>query len=115
MDVFNKDLILNANAVGSGTARGAGLLIRDNNTNNQSFFIVDSFGTGFNLKAPEENRTVNFNLTNFNNGLVKCSGNVLTSSTGLINDISGLQTALDSKLNLSGGTMTGDLLHQTLE
>lgn len=107
--IKDKDIILNSNSSGSGTARGAGLLIRDNNSNIAGKFVVNSLGTGYNLKAPEEAREINIDLPNFNNGLVKCSGNTLTSSAGAISDISGLQSALDGKLSLTGGTMSGTL------
>jgi hypothetical protein len=70
--VSDKDIQLNANAVGSGTARDAGILIRDNNNNNQSYLITDSLGTGWFMKAPETNQVLNFKNSNFNsNGFIK--------------------------------------------
>ena len=70
--VSDKDIQLNANAVGSGTARDAGIVIRDNNINNQSYLITDSLGTGWLMKAPETNQVLNFKNSNFNsNGFIK--------------------------------------------
>jgi hypothetical protein len=53
LDVDNKIITLNKNSVGSGTAKNAGILIRDNNIDDQGFFRVNQFGSGFIMKAPE--------------------------------------------------------------
>lgn len=110
--ISDKDIYLNSNSVGSGTARGAGIFIRDNNSNIAGKIIVNSLGTGYNLKAPEDAREVNFDLPNFNNGLLKVSSNVITSSAGAISDITGLQTALDGKASITGQTFSGAIAVQ---
>ena len=89
--VTNKDIQLNANAVGSGTARGAGILIRDNNSDTAGKFIVNNAGTGYNLKAPEEAREINLDLSNFGNGVLSVSANTVTSGN------------LTQTLNFTGG------------
>ena len=111
--ISDKDIILNAGSVGSGTARGSGIYIRDNSSNVAGKLVVNSAGTGFNLKAPEDSREVNFDLANFGNGLLKVSGNVISASVGTISDISGLQTSLNSKANIAGQTFTGAIILNT--
>ena len=111
--ISDKDIILNAGSVGSGTARGSGIYIRDNSSNVAGKLVVNSAGTGFNLKAPEDSREVNFDLANFGNGLLKVSGNVISASVGTISDISGLQTSLNSKANIAGQTFTGAIIMNT--
>jgi hypothetical protein len=70
--VSDKDIQLNANALGSGTARDAGIVIRDNNNNNQSYLITDSLGTGWFMKAPETDQVLNFKNINFtSNSFIK--------------------------------------------
>ena len=110
LNIQNKQIFLNSNASGSGTARNAGILIRDAGSNIQSYITVNGVGTGFLLKAPEHSREINLDLPNFGSGLLKCSSaNVVTSGTGTISDISGLQAALDGKLDASGGIVMSGL------
>jgi ethanolamine utilization microcompartment shell protein EutS/uncharacterized SAM-dependent methyltransferase len=55
LQVDDKQIIINKNAVGSGTARNAGIFIRDNNSDTQGYINVSNLGSGFELKAPENN------------------------------------------------------------
>ncbi len=51
--VTDKTILLNKDAVGSGTARGAGLNIRDSDNDTQGYIIVSATGDNYLLKAPE--------------------------------------------------------------
>ena len=53
VEVFNKKITLNKDSVGSGTARGVGINIRDNNKDDQGYIKIGSTGKEIVFKAPE--------------------------------------------------------------
>lgn len=131
--VSDKNIQLNANASGAGTARGAGINVRDSNTDNQGYLIVDgSTGTKWQFKAPEVAGIVTlipgasgFNidqgvavvdsptfagltLTSFN-GVVKAVSGVLSASALVNADVSATAAIAYSKLNLTGNIVNADI------
>ena len=53
IEVFNKKITLNKDSIGSGTARGVGINIRDNNKDDQGYIKVGITGEEILFKAPE--------------------------------------------------------------
>lgn len=131
--VADKNIQLNANAIGSGTARGAGLNIRDNNLDTQSYVRVDgSTGTTWEFKAPEAAGVITFipGVSGFSlnqgvsttdsptfsglilsgfNGVVKASSGTLSASLLLNADIDSAAAIAYSKLDLSNSIVDTDI------
>ena len=89
LTVSNKFVQLNDGAVGSGTARNAGIFIRDNGNDSQSYFRTDpTLGTKIQFKAPE------------NTGVVEIAPVSGATSTVVITDgdqtINGIKTFADT-------------------
>ena len=104
--IEDKYISLNKGAIGSGTARGAGFQIRDDNDNNKGFFMVNEQGTGFRFKPPEDSRNVNFDFKNFENGFIKCSGNTVYGSSAMDTEMTFVpNVTMFSRLNVSGPTI----------
>jgi hypothetical protein len=91
LDVSDNLITLNKNASGSGTARGSGIQIRDNNTDGQAYIKTSSLGTSWELKAPENNFIL--------------STPILTANETLITT----QDVSNNYLKLIGGTLSGNL------
>ena len=53
VEIFNKKITLNKDSIGSGTARGCGINIRDNNKDDQGYIKVGISGDEILFKAPE--------------------------------------------------------------
>lgn len=54
VEVFNKKITLNKDSIGSGTARGVGINIRDGNKDDQGYIKVSLTGEEIIFKAPEK-------------------------------------------------------------
>ena len=62
LQIDDKTITLNRGSVGAGTARGAGIEIRDNNTNNSGYIIIGDDGKSIVIKAPEETQNAMIQL-----------------------------------------------------
>jgi len=103
--IEDKYISLNKGAFGSGTARGAGFQIRDDNDDNKGFFMINEQGTGFRFKPPEDSRNVNLEIMNFYDGFIKCSGNTVYGSSVMDTEMTfNPNVTMMSKLNVSGIT-----------
>lgn len=70
--IADKDIQLNANSVGSGTCRGAGLLFRDAGIDFKGYFITSTTdGRGFWFVAPEQTHSLitELRVNNFTGGI----------------------------------------------
>jgi hypothetical protein len=93
LQVDDNEIIINKKAVGSGTARGAGILIRDNDNDSQGYMRVNNTGDGFNFKAPENN-------------FILSTPNISSNSTVVVIDAS-------NQILLPSGTVTNPVLSHT--
>ena len=112
--VTDKDIQLNANAVGTNTSFGAGLKIRDNNDDSAGYILVNQTGTGFSIKPPLDSNILSLPISSYNkSGFMRSTYanpvNTMIPDQILIADVLNLQTNLNNKLDLSGGTMTGSI------
>ena len=109
LQVADKLITLNRGAIGAGTARGSGFQIRDNNDDNKAYFMINSLGTGYVIKPPEDTREVNFETRNFVDGLLKISGNTIFGSSIIDTEmIFNPNVTMTSNINVSGNsTFTG--------
>ena len=109
LQVTDKLIALNKGSLGSGTARGAGFQIRDANDDNKAYFMINSLGTGYVIKPPEDTREVNFETRNFVDGLLKISGNTIFGSSIIDTEmIFNPNVTMTSNINVSGNsTFTG--------
>jgi len=94
LEVKDNLITINKGSAGSGTARGAGLNIRDNSVDNQGYITVSNSGNFFNLKAPENNFVLSTPSLTANSSVVTTTenqtiGGVKTFSTSPIIDVSG--------------------------
>ena len=117
-EIDSKYFFLNSNTKGSGTARGAGFYIKDNNNINQSYLLVNSDdGSGYKFKSPESEKILQLNFPSFiKSGFVKSQQqgtnpiyNLLPEAIEL-NNVVQLESRLNNQLNLSGGVMTGNIM-----
>jgi hypothetical protein len=94
LEVKDATIVINKGSAGSGTARSAGIHIRDNNIDNQGYITVGGSGNNFTLKAPE-------------NGFILSTpvltGNTTIVSTGEAQTISGVKT-FSGNVNMSNLT-----------
>ncbi len=105
LQVTDKLITLNEGSEGTGTARGSGFQIRDDNDDNMSYFIVNNTGTGYIIKPPEDSREVNFEIKNFVDGLLKVSGNTVFGSSIIDTEMTfNTNVTIMSNLNISGNT-----------
>jgi hypothetical protein len=109
LEIYDNTITLNKGSTGSGTARGSGIHIRDNDIDDQGYITVNSLGTGWLFKSPENASVLDLQINNFSNGILKCNNSQITSSILTISEIQNLQTILDSKSDNSGGTISGNL------
>jgi hypothetical protein len=109
LEVDDNTITLNKGSIGSATARGSGIHIRDNDIDDQGYIIVNTLGTGWLLKAPEHTTILDIQLNNFSNGILKCNNSQITSAILTIAEIQNLQNILDSKSDNTGGTISGNL------
>ncbi len=64
IEVFNKKITLNKDSIGSGTARGVGINIRDNNKDDQGYIKIGSTGEEIIFKAPESQYQAKLQVNN---------------------------------------------------
>ena len=64
IEVFNKKITLNKDSIGSGTARGVGINIRDNNKDDQGYIKVGIIGDEILFKAPESQYQAKLKVNN---------------------------------------------------
>ena len=64
VEVFNKKITLNKDSIGSGTARGVGINIRDNNKDDQGYIKVGIIGDELLFKAPESQYQARLKVNN---------------------------------------------------
>ena len=64
IEVFNKKITLNKDSIGSGTARGVGINIRDNNKDDQGYIKVGLTGKEIIFKAPESSYQAKLQVSN---------------------------------------------------
>jgi len=83
LKVDNTNIILNADASGSGTARNAAINIRDNGWDTQGYLKVSSDGKQFQCKAPENSYVLSMPVLTQNATLVKSDDDFLTSTSNL--------------------------------
>lgn len=88
--VYDKTILLNAHNTGNNTSGGAGFQIRDNNNDTQGYIQLSTSGNNYNIKATQNNYTL--------------STPVLSN-----NDTIATLTNLNSYVNKSGDSMTGNL------
>jgi len=116
-EIDSKYFFLNRNAIGTGTARGAGFYIKDNGNINQSYVLVNNDESGYIFKSPESEKILQLNLPSFiKSGFVKSQQQGTNPVYNLfpeaieINNVVQLESGLNNQLNLSGGTMTGNIM-----
>lgn len=103
LQIDNKTITLNKGSVGSSTARDVGILIHDNNIDEQGFFRTTSLGNAFEFKAPENSFILNTPVLNSNETLIVNSDGRLTNSRQCNNNF---DDATTSRNNLGLGTMS---------
>lgn len=120
-NIADKDIQLNANSVGSGTCRGAGLLFRDNGIDQKGYIITNTNdGRGFWFVAPEQTNSLITELRtdSFTGGLSDYpllqshydgSTTKIEPSPIQVSNITTLETNVATKVSKSGDTMTGTL------
>ena len=86
LQVNDATITLNKGSIGTGTARGAGIEIRDGDIDAKGYIKVDNDGTGFLFKSPENENIANFQLNNLNSGLVLCDNSLNITASNIIND-----------------------------
>jgi hypothetical protein len=102
-----------ANYIQGMSSGGSGDVIFAPRFGTSPYLAIKSNGLiGINTSTPSERLDVNgtAKATSFNeNGTLLSSKYAPISHTHTISDITNLQSSLDAKLNLTGGTMTGDI------
>lgn len=114
LQVTDKDIYLNQGSSGSGTARGAGIYIKDNNSILQSYIIVNSLGTGFFVKSPESENILNINLNSFTSSGSKFLKSIdqggmyynMQPTSIIKQDLPNSTVFNDQENNITGGTTT---------
>lgn len=71
--VADRDLVLNANAIGSGTSGGCGLWIRDNNEDASNYFLLSTDRDGYDFKAIADPLNGGFHLITLKNANISQS------------------------------------------
>lgn len=108
-DIYDKNITLNKGSTTSASARGAGISIRDNNTDNQGYITVNGTdGQGFDFKAPE-----NTGIVRLRNVGGVSSDIVLTNGSQTIAGIKTFTNTINCNGNLnaiSGRVYTRDAL-----
>ena len=79
--VVDREIILNANAVGSGTSGLCGIWIRDGGYDAANYFVVNSDRDGFNFRANADSGSSNSHVVNLKNSAIyQSQGRFLTVS-----------------------------------
>ena len=107
--VNDRDIQLNANAVGSNTSAGSGILIRDSNINNRAYIITDTLSGGWLFMNAEGNRQeVNLRNSMFPN----YSNQFLKSHSGLQSGYHELYPATILKADIPAATAYKDEVNE---
>ena len=121
LEIKNKTILLNDEAVGTNVSSFSGLMFRDNNQNDQGKFLVNGTTDGFLFKSPYSSNRVNLDVSGMtlSNGLtqgfVVLKPNAIlgvsadyTMTTGLvgISDIQQLDASLNRRVERNPTTTT---------
>ncbi len=116
--ITDKQILLNNGAVGAGTARDAGIVIRDNNNDLQGYIITNATnGQTFNIKAPESTGVLSTPVIT-SNQVIATTNTISSLSSIYYRQNGGVITgavSANSSLNVSGNTtLNGLTLRNTL-
>ena len=103
LQIDNKVIKLNGNAIGNQTSAGTGFYVRDDNEDDKGYLLVSQLGSTWDFKAPQ-------------NDFILSTPVLTSNSTILINNLS--NQSINGNLfvsgNVSAGNISGNLLTGTL-
>jgi hypothetical protein len=74
LEVFDSLITLNKGSIGSGTARNAGIQIRDNNSDSQAYIKTSGLGSSYVIKAPENSYVLSTPILTDNSDIIINNG-----------------------------------------
>jgi hypothetical protein len=119
LEIKNKTILLNDEAIGTNVSNFAGLQIRDNGVDNKGYFLLNGRSDGYLFKSSQNANRVNLDVSGLflSNGLtqgfvvLKASSSIdisadYTITTGLVNisDIQLLDTSLNRRVERTSAT-----------
>ena len=104
LEIKDNTITINKGSVGSGTARNAGIHIRDNNIDNQGYMTVSGTGNSFTFKAPENGFVLSTPVLTGNTTVVTTGESQTITGTKTFSGTVNLNSLIASKLLLTDGS-----------